>query len=239
MFRRTSPESATITVHLRRTDFRTEADPPYSLDVVVGCCFADLFDPEELAASLVRFTNGRGSGGDDGYGSEEEEKDDEKDDGGTRKKKRRRKHSGSDNVPPLVYFPITLAGTTRFSPSRPSEAAPSIPTGDNDKSSCARRFVPADDAAFRIYASSLLRMGHNLDPSKIVDAVRGRGGGLLAKDASPWRIEPAEHGDGYLLETMMYFFGTSGGREMESRYSSWDVAGWIKRARQEKREIVV
>lgn len=81
-----------VTVHLRTKDFAKDDSkrfvPP---NLVVGCCFADLFDPNELAQSLLSFaTFSRQGGGID------------KDDDET-----------------LVYFPITFTGTTQFHPAQP------------------------------------------------------------------------------------------------------------------------
>ena len=64
--------------------------------VVIGCCFADLFDPDELVATLIRFLQ---------YctvsGGVESDNDD------------------PQSLQTLVYFPITFAGITQFLPPKP------------------------------------------------------------------------------------------------------------------------
>ncbi|KAL3786276.1 hypothetical protein HJC23_005354 [Cyclotella cryptica] len=49
-----SPVNVDVTVHLRALDFSTDANPPSDLDLIMGCCFADLFDPDLLTKSLLR-----------------------------------------------------------------------------------------------------------------------------------------------------------------------------------------
>lgn len=46
-----------VTVYLRPVDFNQDACPPSDLDLIIGCCFADLFDPDQLAQSLLRLAN--------------------------------------------------------------------------------------------------------------------------------------------------------------------------------------
>ncbi len=46
-----------VTVHLQAKDFQNEQNPPESLDLVMGCCFADLFEPDQLVLSLQRFAH--------------------------------------------------------------------------------------------------------------------------------------------------------------------------------------
>ena len=81
-----------VTVHLRTKDFAKDDSkrfiPP---NLVVGCCFADLFDPNELAQSLLSFTTLSRQGG----------------------------RIGTDDAETLVYFPITFTGTTQFHPAQP------------------------------------------------------------------------------------------------------------------------
>jgi len=189
-FRRATVEPANdveITVHLRPIDFQAEQSPPKEIDLIIGCCFADLFDPEQLTLSLQRFAFG-----------------------------------GS---PPLVYFPITFAGTTRFIP-----AYPSVPSR-----SPRNQMIPSDTTAFSVYSESLTRHGHNLDPSMIVDAISDHGGSLISKGTSDWIIDPSL--DSHLWETMLYFFGMSGAREMTKHYL--DATGWVKQCRLNPRTIVV
>ena len=47
-----------ITIHLHLIDFQSEQRALKELDLVIGCCFADLFDPNQLALSLQRFALG-------------------------------------------------------------------------------------------------------------------------------------------------------------------------------------
>mmetsp|Transcript_26285 Transcript_26285/g.56686 ORF Transcript_26285/g.56686 Transcript_26285/m.56686 type:complete len:599 (+) Transcript_26285:3-1799(+) len=191
-FTRIISESGTdieITVHLRPIDYQGEQNPPKGLDLIIGCCFADLFDPDQLALSLHRFAVGGGG-----------------------------RHS-----PPLVYFPITFAGTTQFRPTYPA-----MPSSRNQK------MMPSDTTAFRLYSESLSIHGHNLDPSLIVNAISDHGGSLHSKGTSDWIIDPSSNG--YLWETMMYFFGMTGAREMTKH--PLDAAGWIKRCRSNPRTIV-
>ena len=186
----TLPEPANdieITLHFRQTDFQCEKSPRQKLDLIIGCCFADLFDPDQLTLALHRFVIG--------------------------------------DSRPLVYFPITFAGTTQLKPSLPRMS-----------SLCPRnKIIASDTTAFSLYSESLTTHGHNLDPSLIVNAMTEYGGALISKESSDWVIDPSF--DRYLWETMMYFFGMSGAREMTRQH--WDAAGWIKRCRQYPRTIVV
>jgi FMN phosphatase YigB (HAD superfamily) len=177
-----------ITVHLRPVDFREERTVPSNLDVIIGCCLADLFDPTQFALSLNRFALGGRS-------------------------------------LPLVYLPITFDGTTRFDQAYPS--APSL---------ARNQVIPSDTTAFHIYSESLTSHGHNLDSNRIVNAMRDYGGSLISKESSDWYIDP--NLDRRLWDTMIYFFGISGAREMMMKYS-YDASGWINRCRVHPRTIVV
>jgi len=171
-----------VVVYFRCVDFDSDANPPSNLDLIIGCCFADLFDPNHLTQSLLRI-------------------------------------AGMDHTPvPLVYLPITFTGTTQFSPSHPFAK------------SC-----PSDTLAFRMYSESLERHGHNLDPYLIIKSMQSHGGSLLAQGQSKWIIDPEQNS--YLWDTMLYFFGMSGGREILC--NGLDSVGWIKRARMNKRKIIV
>lgn len=189
LFRRSMSENLAngreIVVHLRPVDFRGERDPPKDLDLVIGCCFADLFDPDQLAHSLQRFALG--------------------------------------DRPPLVYFPITFSGTTQFSRSYP----PAMSGG--------QQLIPSDTTAFRMYSDSLVNHGHNLDPTRIVDAISDRGGNLISMGSSNWVIDPSSNQR--LWETMLYFFGMTGARELKKH--GLDAAGWMRRCRDEPRTILV
>ncbi|KAL7433709.1 hypothetical protein ACHAXM_003687 [Skeletonema potamos] len=175
-----------VTVHLLTTDFQNEQHPPDSLDLIMGCCFADLFEPNQLVLALQRFAH-------------------------------------KTNHPPLVYLPITFAGGTRFS------SAHSFSKNENSD-----RLVPSDTTAFQMYSRSLISHGHNLDPSRIVDAIYNFGGSLITKGSSDWIIHPESNQ--YLWETMMYFFGMSGASEITK--NGFDGAGWIRRSRRDARTII-
>ena len=45
-----------INVNFRLKDFQTDESPPTNLDLIIGCSFADLFDPYQLAMSLQRLS---------------------------------------------------------------------------------------------------------------------------------------------------------------------------------------
>ena len=175
-----------VTVHLLTTDFQNEQHPPESLDLIMGCCFADLFEPDELVLSLRRFAH-------------------------------------KSNCPPLVYLPITFAGGTRFSSTHPFA-----------ESENSNRLVPSDTTAFQLYSRSLITHGHNLDPTRIVNAISCFGGSLITKGSSDWIIHPQSNQ--YLWETMMYFFGLSGASEITK--NGLDATGWIRRSRKDVRTII-
>ena len=177
-------DSIDVIVHLRSVDFNDDAHPPNDLDLIIGCCFADLFDPYHLTRSLMRIFS----------------------------------KSASNYLAPLVYFPITFSGTTQFSPSQPPS------------STC-----PSDTIAFKMYSDSLKRHGHNLDPLLLVNSIQTHGGSLIAQGQSKWIIDPAT--DIYMWETMLYFFGLSGGRELLQ--NGVDAASWIERCQSNKRSIIV
>jgi threonine dehydrogenase-like Zn-dependent dehydrogenase/FMN phosphatase YigB (HAD superfamily) len=173
-----------VTVLLRPVDFKKDSEPPTELDLIIGCCFADLFDPDLLTQSLLRLVNTQ----------------------------------DTQQPAPLVYFPITFTGTTQFSPAHPASAT-----------------CPSDTSAFRMYSESLTRHRHNLEPSVLIDSIQNHGGSLLAKGQSKWIINPVINR--YLWDTMLYFFGMSGGREILQ--NGLDSSGWIERSRLDKREIIV
>lgn len=178
-----------VTVHLHLIDYQEEEHiESKDFDLVIGCCFADLFDPGQLAISLQRFANGKES-------------------------------------PPLAYLPITFAGITQFNPEYPAAPSPEK----------LNRLIPSDTSAFRMYSDSLTNHGHNLDPTRIVSAICDYGGSLISKGSSDWIIDPTSNRQ--LWETMIYFFGTSGAREMAKHHL--DSASWIRRCRQQPRTIQV
>lgn len=170
-----------VVVYFRCIDFDNDTNPPNNLDLIIGCCFADLFDPNHLSQSLLRM-------------------------------------AGINHTAPMVYLPITFTGTTQYSPSLPFSK------------SC-----PSDTLAFRMYSDSLRSHGHNLDPYLIIKSIQSQGGSLLAQGQSKWIIDPEQHS--YLWDTMLYFFGMSGGREILC--NGLDSVGWIKQALMNKRKIIV
>jgi len=183
-----SSNDVEVIVHLLSHDFQDEQRPlTKELNVIIGCCFADLFEPDQLALSLQRFA----------LGCERDR-------------------------PPLVYFPITFAGNTQFDPAYPFHRP-------NNS------MIPSDTTAFRMYSKSLTSHGHNLEPSLIESSIKSHGGSLITKGSSDWIIDPSS--DTHLWETMLYFFGMSGAREMTKYYL--DAASWIEQCRLNPRTIVV
>ncbi|GMH52802.1 hypothetical protein TL16_g01310 [Triparma laevis f. inornata] len=63
---------------------------------------------------------------------------------------------------PLLYFPITYGGMTTCSEMRPATDT-----------------TPSDARAFAIYNDALVDQGHNLDPTRIVSAIKKHGGAVL------------------------------------------------------------
>ena len=185
-----SSNDVEVLLHLYSRDFQAQQRTPHDLDLIIGCCFADLFEPNQLALSLQRFALG-----------------------------------GVIGHPPLIYFPITFAGITQFRPAHPSFSS----QGRHNQ------MIPSDTTAFRMYSESLTDHGHNLDPSRIVNAIKDHGGELILNGSSDWIIDPTSNG--HLWETMMYFFGMAGAREMATYHL--DAAGWINQSRQSPRTIVV
>jgi hypothetical protein len=119
----------------------------------------------------------------------------------------------------LVYFPITFAGVTQFIPARPFEYH------GNGAS------IPSDTVAFQSYATALEKnLCHNLDPSLLQDVMAAYGAKLRTSSPSDWKIDPQDHP--YLFETMLYFFGSTGGTQLLLD-GGWDAAGWIQRARKQ------
>lgn len=171
-------EELEINVNLRAKDFQTDESPPTNLDLIIGCSFADLFDPDQLAMSLQRLSRG----GD-----------------------------------PLVYLPITFSGATQYQDELPRQG-----------------LIPSDSYGFQVYSESLRHHGHNLDPRLIVRALSAVGGSLVSTGSSDWTIEPTNE---YLWETMLYFFGMSGARDLVN--DAWDAAGWMKRSFHSPRTIHV
>ena len=79
------------------------------------------------------------------------------------------------------------------------------------------------------------RHGHNLDPDKLVAAMKDYGATLIDRGPSNWKIDPTDNE--YLWKTMLYFFGTVGASEMMKQ--GYDSVGWIDRARRQRPSIEV
>jgi len=168
-------------------------------DLVVGCCFADLIDPQKLVPSLIRSFGLLNTTA-----------------------------SGSSFKGTLIYFPITFTGTTQFFPPEPFEC--------QSRGNIERKTIPSDTVAFRSYARALEKvLGHNLNPYRLQDVMEDYGYNLIDFGPSDWKVDPER--DSYLYETMLYFFGSTGGPEMLK--DGWDVAGWIQRARNKQPTIYV
>ena len=162
-------------------------------NVIIGCCFADLMDPEKLVPDLLRSFGLLGSP--------------------TSLQKRT-----------LIYFPITFTGTTQFLPPQPFE----FQSSEKD--------IPSDTVGFQSYSRALEEvLGHNLNPFLLQEALEDHGANLIKFGSSDWKIDPER--DSYLYETMLYFFGSTGGPQLLKE--GWDAVGWIQRAHTNKPNIQV
>jgi hypothetical protein len=152
-------------------------------NLIIGCCFADLIDPNQLVPDLLRSFGLLGT-------------------------------KASSRT--LIYFPITFTGTTQFIPPHPFEFQSN------------KRTVPSDTVGFQSYSQALETvLGHNLDPGLLQDVLEDHGAKLVDFGDSDWVIDPKR--DSYLYETMLYFFGSTGGPQLLK--GGWDAAEWIQRAR--------
>ena len=87
IFHGTLPNGIAVTFHLKCIDFSNDVIADESgAHLVIGSCFADLYDPDLLVNSLLRFLN---------FGKDGQ---------------------SLANKETLVYFPITFSGTTSFFP---------------------------------------------------------------------------------------------------------------------------
>ena len=165
----------------------TERVPP---NLIIGCCFADLMDPEQLVPDLLR-----------SFGL-----------------------LNASSKSTLMYFPITFTGTTQFLPPQPCEFRSNGNT------------VPSDTVGFQSYSRALdTVLGHNLDPYFLQDVMEEYGARLIDFGSSDWKIDPER--DSYLYETMLYFFGSTGGPQLLKE--GWDGPGWIQRAHNNRPSIQV
>lgn len=139
----------------------------------------------------------------------------------------------------LVYFPITFCGTTQFLPPRPFEKVPTDGTDSNNGNKSTKidqRTIPSDTEAFRLYSEALEEtLRHNLDQRVLQSTMEDYGATLIGKGPSDWHIDPQNHS--YLFDTMLYFFGATGGPQVMA--DGWDATGWIQRAKQRRPKIQV
>lgn len=188
-----------IIVKLRVKSFTEDVlhNENHNPHLVIGCCFADLFDPNDLTAKIMHFLRHCTIGGGVSQCS-------------------------TTPYQTLVYFPITFGGITQFLPPKPFGVRKS-----------SKKVIPSDTLAFRAYAQSLIdQHGHNLDPTKIIDAMKNSDAKLIASGSSVWDIDPEFNK--YLWETMIYFFASTGPMML-----NWDFEGWINRAKNERPKIQV
>lgn len=165
-----------------------------SPNLIIGCCFADLMDPEQLVPDLLRSFSLLNTTSDS-----------------------LRRNS-------LIYFPITFTGTTQFLPPQPFEFQ------SNGKT------IPSDTVGFQSYSRALETvLGHNLNINLLQDVMEDYGAKLIDFGVSDWKIDPER--DSYLYETMLYFFGSTGGPQLLKE--GWDAPGWIQRAHNKRNEIQV
>ena len=168
-----------ITVHLIMNDFRSSPtlDLSSSPDLVVGCCFADLFsNPRELMASIVQLTNA---------GMDHHNNDDD----------------DVNTSSTLLYFPITFSGTTLLDPPQTF----GVTTSSNNNNNNNQKMIPSDTLALQFYSEILTNVHHhNLNPNLIVSAAKDFGAKLLSSGPSDWNIDATQHE--YLWSTMNYFF---------------------------------
>jgi hypothetical protein len=176
-------------------DELVETPEQISPNLIIGCCFADLMDPEQLVPDLLR-----------SFGLLN-----------TPSSRTLRRET-------LIYFPITFTGTTQFLPPQPFQFK------SNGKT------VPSDTVGFQSYSRALETvLGHNLDPFVLQDVMEDHGAKLIDFGASDWKIDPER--DLYLYETMLYFFGSTGGPQLLKE--GWDATEWIQRARNNRPSIQV
>jgi hypothetical protein len=211
-------EHPQILLRLRLYDYETEdrqkeinekdAPPP---DLIVGCCFADLVDPNHLVPSLIRRFN----------------------------LLRHSKATQSSTLLyfPITFCGTTqFVPPQPFERYDTSSSSPSSSSSSSGWMSRNKGMIPSDTAAFQFYAKALSEtLGHNLNPRLLQDVLVCHGASLLRQGPSSWNIDPKKHS--YLFDAMMYFFGTSGGPELLE--AGWDAQGWIQRAKQHQPTIRV
>ena len=190
----TQESSVHVTVHLRFWDYQRPDDDTPTPHLIIGCCFADLVEPHQLASSIVqRFLSSPTT-------------------------------ATAAFHHTLLYLPITFCGVTQLVPPQPFGVGP---TG---------LVVPSDTTVFSLYSQALRHEhGHHLDPQLLQEALGDYGAELLSRGRSYWVIDPEQHS--YLWETMLYFFGTVVGLDLQEK--GWDASGWFDRTRTNRPVICV
>lgn len=124
----------------------------------------------------------------------------------------------------LMYFPITFAGTTQFLPPQPFEFFCTTTSTCSSTTTA----IPSDTWAFQSYSRALEKvLDHNLQPHRLIEAMEDHGAQVISVAGSDWKINPDQ--DTYLYETMLYFFGSTGGPQILEE--GWDAPRWIRRVR--------
>lgn len=172
------------------------APPPH---LVVGCCLADLYQPDEFVARLLRVAGSSHSSSSSSSS----------------------RSGGGSGHSPLVYLPITFAGRTCLCPPAPEEdAAPG-----SGAVGCGRR-IPSDATAMVAYHASLAEtQGHCLDPNALVAALERHGAVLLAQGPADWAV--ARDRDPVLWHCLLHFFGL--GLLPRLGPQGWDIPAWRRR----------
>ena len=158
-----SPLSDAI-IHTSKTLDVGVCTPVQCPNLIVGCCFADLFhDPNHLISSLLRWF---------GITPSDNNSDNNSDKG-------RLKHI-------IIYFPITFTGITSVYPPHPFET---VTCEDGSQ-----QHIPSDTLAFRYYANALTDdHNHNLDYHSIISSVKNYGGVSVGQGISNWIIHPHDN----------------------------------------------
>ena len=202
--------SVEVTVDLRLYDFRhfddnhqqksSSTSPP---DLIIGCCFADLFNPNDLASSIHRFLHSSSTSIASSTTTSSMSKDDT-----------------------LLYLPITHTGVTTLEPSLPYDG--NIPSDSYALNTYSKILSSTNveeggmghclDYNRIIQAFQEEYGGTNNNKSSSL---------VLEKGTSDWIIN--FRNNNYLWETLFYFFGKTICPKLDSE--GWNSAGWIERAR--------
>ena len=196
-------------------------------NVILGCCFADLWEPRELVQCLRQqflchssSSSWHGGGGGSGGGGGEA----------------------------LVYFPITFSGITQFLPPQPLVPTSSTATTTERNSGT----IPSDTMALALYTQALCQQyGHHVNVDRLIEEMKQVGGQLVSKGSSDWVIpattttttksvnttEKDDHEDSYMWQSMLYFFGMTAAPSIHK--ANFDAHAWLQRTRQTKPTIHV